>query len=56
MTKEDWIINIENTMSHLTKNQVLFVMGKYQLKSIYDLTPSEYSDIWNELDYMTSDN
>ena len=47
--KETWIINLEDLSSRIDSETVKFVCGKYGAKSIYDLSPIDYQEVWNEL-------
>lgn len=49
MTKEDWLINLEDISSRIDAEQVKFVCGKYGAKDIYELSPSDYQEAWNEM-------
>lgn len=57
MTKEDWLINLEDVSSQVDAETVRFVCGKYGAKDIYGLSPSDYQEAWNELfDYARDAN
>lgn len=57
MTKEDWLINLQDISSWIDAKTVKFVCGKYGPKDIYELSPSGYQEAWNELfDYARDAN
>ena len=57
MTKEDWLINLEDVSSQIDTEIVKFVCGKYGVNNIYELSPYNYQDVWNELfDYARDAN
>lgn len=49
MTKEDWLINLEDVSSRIDAEQVTFVCSKYGANDIYELAPSHYQEVLNEL-------
>lgn len=59
MSNEDWIINIENAaataISFFGKEAVQHVFKKYGAYSAEDLTPTHYSEVFDELDFMAHD-
>ena len=59
MNKKDWIINLENTAadvaSLLGKETVQHILQKYDAKSIEDLSPCHYSEVFDELDFIAND-
>ena len=59
MSKKDWIINLENAAADvatlLGKETVQHILQKYNAKSINDLSPCYYSEVFDEFDFMTSD-
>ena len=59
MSKNDWIINLENAaaeVSALLGNEtVQHVLQKYDARSIEDLNPCYYSEAFDELDFMAND-
>ena len=59
MSKKDWIINLENAAAEVStllgKETVLHVLQKYDARSIEDLNPCHYSEVFDELDFMAND-
>lgn len=59
MSKKDWIINLENAAADvaalLGKETVQHILQKYDAKSIDDLSPCYYSEVFDELDFMAND-
>ena len=59
MTRDDWIINIENAAAvaaeRLGSSAVAFVLGKYGAASIDNLSESDYPAVWDELSLMAED-
>lgn len=59
MSKKDWIINLENAAAAvaalLGKETVQHILQKYDAKSIDDLSPCYYSEVFDELDFMAND-
>ena len=59
MSKKDWIINLENAAADvaalLGKETVQHILQKYDAKSIEDLSPCYYSEVFDELDFMAND-
>ena len=59
MSKKDWIINLENVAADvatlLGKETVQHVLQKYGAKSIDDLSPCYYSEVFDELDFIAND-
>ena len=57
--KESWIINIQNTAdevaSQLGYENVKHVLRKYGANSIEDLSPSHYTEVFDELDFIAND-
>lgn len=57
--KRNWMSNIENSSSIVAKKvgqkTVDFIFQKYGAKSIYDLNPCDYQEIWNELYFYEVD-
>ena len=57
--KESWIINIQNTadevVSQLGYETVKHILRKYGAKSIEDLSPSHYTEVFDELDFIAND-
>lgn len=57
--KESWIINIQNTAdevaSQLGYETVKHVFRKYGANSIEDLSPSHYTEVFDELDFIAND-
>ena len=55
--KDNWLINLEDASSQVDAETVKFVCGKYGAKDIYELSPSDYQEAWNELfDYARDAN
>ena len=57
--RENWIINIENTADVICA-QLGFVvadavLARYGARSIYDLSPSDYSEVFSELYAIEAD-
>lgn len=56
---DNWIINIQNTAdevaSQLGCETVKHILGKYGASSIEDLSPSYYTEVFNELDFIAND-
>ena len=59
MSKKDWIINLENAAAEVStllgKETVQHVLQKYDAKSIDDLSPCYFSEVFDELDFMAND-
>lgn len=59
MTKQDWIINLEDAAckvsERLGSSAVKFVLKKYGASSIETLSESDYSAVWDELSLMAED-
>lgn len=59
MSKKDWIINLENAATEVTtllgKETVRHILQKYGARSIEDLSPCHYSEVFDELDFMAND-
>jgi hypothetical protein len=59
MTKEDWLINLENAACEVSErlgySTVEFVLGKYGASSIEDLSEVDYPAVWDELSLMAED-
>lgn len=59
MSKKDWIINLENAAAAvaalLGKETVQHILQKYDAKSIDDLSPCYFSEVFDELDFMAND-
>lgn len=57
--KENWILNIENSASvvasEIGQETVDFIFQKYGAKSVYDLNPCDYQNLWNELYFYEID-
>ena len=57
--RENWLCNIQNTASEVAalygSETVTYVLQKYGASSIESLNPVYYSEIFDELDYMTTD-
>ena len=55
--KENWLINLEDVSSQIDTKTVKFVCEKYGAKDIYELSPSDYQEAWDELfDYARDAN
>lgn len=55
--KNNWLINLEDVSSQVDAKIVQFVCGKYGANNIYELSPHNYQDAWNELfDYARDAN
>lgn len=59
MSKNDWISNLENTAAEVAtlcgKETMQHVLQKYDARSIDDLSPCHYSEVFDELDFMAND-
>ena len=59
MSKKDWIINLENAAAEVSTllgtETVQHVLQKYDARSIEDLSPCYYSEVFDELDFITTD-
>ena len=59
MSKKDWIINLENAAAEVStllgRETVQHVLQKYDARSIEDLSPCYYSEVFDELDFITTD-
>ena len=59
MTKQDWLINLENAASKASERlgsyAVKFVLKKYGATSIYNLSENDYASVWDELSLMAED-
>lgn len=57
--KEFWIINIQNAAkevaSQLGHETVKHILKKYGANSIEDLSPSHYTEVFDELDFIAND-
>lgn len=53
MSNEDWIINLENTEGEVAGicgcEIVRFILREYGARSIYDLNPCDYEEVFSEL-------
>jgi hypothetical protein len=60
MSKADWEINIKNSASAVSSimdaKTVEFVFQKYGASDFDDLSPSQYAEVWDDLDFMASNN
>ena len=55
--KDNWMVNLEDVSSQVDAETVKFVCRKYGAKDIYELSPSDYQEAWNELfDYARDAN
>ena len=55
--KNSWLINLEDVSAQVDAEIVKFVCGKYGANNIYELSPYNYQDVWNELfDYARDAN
>lgn len=58
--KDNWIINLENTAADAAANcgqeSVDFVLSQHHAKSVYDLRPCDYSEVFSELYQKAVDN
>ena len=57
---ETWMINIQNTASDIADHPfgnkiVLHILSNYGADSIENLAPSNYAEVFNELDYVAND-
>lgn len=59
MTKEAWLINLENVVHEVAQrlgaSSVEFVLRKYNASSIDDLSELDYPAVWDELSFMADD-
>lgn len=59
MSKQDWIINLENVAAEVAtlwgKETVRHILQKYSVRSLEDLNPCHYSEVFDELDFMAND-
>ena len=59
INKKDWIINLENAAAEaatlLGKETVRHILQKYGARSIEDLSPFHYNEVFDELDFMAND-
>ena len=59
MSKQDWIINLENTAADvaalLGRETVKHILQKYGSGTIADLSLAYYSEVFDELDFIASD-
>ena len=53
--KDNWLINLEDVSSRVDAETLKFVCGKYGAKDIYELSPSDNQEAWNELFYYARD-
>lgn len=57
--RENWIVNIENTAdaicAELGSEVVDAVFDRYGARSVYDLSPSDYSEVFSELYAIEAD-
>jgi len=57
--KENWKCNIQNAArevsTYLDTDTVKHVLRKYNATSIDDLSPSDYAEVFEELDFIASD-
>ena len=55
MTKTDWIINLQNTAEEIKSivpngsEVVRFILREHGARSIYDLNPGDYEEVFSEL-------
>lgn len=55
MTKADWIISLQNTAEEIKtivpkeSEVVRFILREHGAKSIYDLNPGDYEEVFSEL-------
>lgn len=58
-SKDDWILNIQNAAdevaAHLGSEAVQHILRLYGASSIEDLSPSCYSEVFDQLDYMANE-
>lgn len=58
--KQNWIMNLEEVATQVKElygsETVDFVLGKYNAKNIYQLSPCDYSDVFSELYGISVDN
>ncbi len=59
MNKKEWILNLENAAAEVAtlwgQETVQHILQKYDAKSIDDLSPCYYSEVFDELDFMAND-
>ena len=59
MTREDWLINLENAACEVSErlgsSAVKFVLKKYGATSIYKISETDYASVWDELSLMAED-
>ncbi len=59
MSKRDWIINLENAAADvatlLGRETVQHILQKYGARTIEDLNPAYYSEVFDELDFMANE-
>ena len=55
MTRNDWIINIENASEMLSPDVVKSVFEKYRAICIEDLPERYFPEVWGELSFMAED-
>jgi hypothetical protein len=53
MSNEEWIINLENTADEVAgicgSEVVRFILREHGARSIYDLNPGDYEEVFSEL-------
>ena len=49
--KQNWIINLEDIVTQVDTVTVRFICAKYGASDIYELSPYNYQEAWNELYY-----
>ena len=56
---ENWIINIESCMEHITRElgyeTVRHILSKYGARSVEELHPNQFSEIFSELYAIEAD-
>jgi len=58
--KENWMLNIQNAADSIAAHPsgdeiVKHVLSKHGARSIEDLSPSHFAEVFDELDYIAND-
>ena len=61
LSNESWMVNIENAACEVAAGHpngdeiVEHVLNNYGAESIEDIAPSDYAEVYDELDYIATD-
>ena len=54
--KTNWLINLEDVAAQVDAATIDFICRKYGARDIYELSPYDYQEAWNELYYYAVEN